>query len=149
MPNIFNIQLFLQLRSMTQPVEVDELHTQIDSIVKNILSNTNLQANLDELRQLIKTSTTSMVPKPLKYLMQYYTQLTNVQCTNDQYTLLQDILSFIAMTVNDKSLIHRIHGGFLPIQEWGHEYVKHLSGNCILYFENKGDLGELQESQVR
>ena len=134
---------------MTQPVEVDEMHTQIDAIVKNILANNNLQSNLDKLRELIKTSTTSMVPKPLKYLMQYYTQLTSVQCNNDQYKLLQDILSFIAMTVNDKSLVHRIHGGFLPIQEWGHEYVKHLSGNCILYFENKGDLGELQESQVK
>ena len=138
---------------MTQPTEdVDQLHLEIETIVKSILSNNNLSSNLDQLRKIIKSSTTSMVPKPLKYLMQYYSELSQISFTSsntNDYKLLQDILSFIAMTVNDKSLLHRINGGFLPIQEWGHEYVKHLSGNCIQYFENKGDLGDLNEDQVK
>ena len=88
-----------------------------------------------------------MVPKPLKFLMKYYDQLCKVECTGDDYKLLQDILSFIAMTLNDLSLFHRIKGGYLNIKEWGHEYVKHISGNCILYYEGK-DVGIVDEQQV-
>eukprot|EP00835_Amoeboradix_gromovi_P001352 NODE_60_length_25605_cov_0.732377.p1 type:complete len:787 gc:universal NODE_60_length_25605_cov_0.732377:21144-23504(+) len=134
---------------MTQMEDVDELAIKIDTLVNNILSNTNLQSNIDQLRSVIKASTTSMVPKPLKYLMQYYEKLTLVKCSGDDYKLLQDILSFISMTVNDLSLLHRINGGFLSIDEWGHEYVKHLSGNCISYFEDKDELGDLEESKVK
>ncbi|XP_001604992.1 26S proteasome non-ATPase regulatory subunit 2 [Nasonia vitripennis] len=99
-------------------------------------SNTKLYLNaLDSLRTQIRTSTTSMtsVPKPLKFMRphydtmkQIYEKLTDQKCRE----LCSDVISVLAMTMgeNRECLKYRILGSALNIGEWGHEYVRHLSG---------------------
>src|ERR1700744_2142746 len=91
---------------------------------------------LTAMRDLIRASTTSMtsVPKPLKFMRQHYDTMKEVykkmpdQCSRQTCA---DIISVLAMTMGTgkECLVYR----FLcdqtdQIGEWGHEYIRHLSG---------------------
>lgn len=73
------------------------------------------------------------VPKPLKFMRPHYDtmksvyeKITNVKCKE----LCSDIISVLAMTMGEgrECLKYRLTGSALAISEWGHEYVRHLSG---------------------
>lgn len=94
---------------------------------------------LESLRVLIRTSTSSMtsVPKPLKFLRDYYSDLVEIhkQWTNESNKrFLADILSILAMTIptngeKSESLKYRLIGSAEPIDSWGHEYVRHIASD--------------------
>lgn len=91
---------------------------------------------LEAMRSLIRASTTSMtsVPKPLKFMRPHYETMKEVYKhmpdTQTRQTC-ADIISVLAMTMGTgkECLVYR----FLcdqndQIGDWGHEYVRHLSG---------------------
>lgn len=91
---------------------------------------------LTAMRDLIRASTTSMtsVPKPLKFMRQHYDTMKEVYKKMPDQNSRQtcaDIISVLAMTMGTgkECLVYR----FLcdqtdQIGEWGHEYIRHLSG---------------------
>ncbi|XP_047340824.1 26S proteasome non-ATPase regulatory subunit 2 homolog A [Impatiens glandulifera] len=92
---------------------------------------------LDNMRQEIRTSTSSMtsVPKPLKFLRPHYATLKSYYETmveSDLKKFLADILSVLAMTMSAEgereSLKYRLLGSEGEIGSWGHEYVRNLAG---------------------
>ncbi|XP_008551707.1 26S proteasome non-ATPase regulatory subunit 2 [Microplitis demolitor] len=90
---------------------------------------------LEQLRAQIRASTTSMtsVPKPLKFMRPHFeTMKTIYEKLLDQESreLCADIISVLAMTMAEgrDCLKYRLIGSSLPLSEWGHEYVRHLSG---------------------
>ncbi|KAK2579619.1 hypothetical protein KPH14_011549 [Odynerus spinipes] len=93
------------------------------------------QFALDLLRTQIRASTTSMtsVPKPLKFMRPHYDTMKKIyeKMTNPKLKeLCSDIISVLAMTMGEgrECLKYRLTGSALSIGEWGHEYVRHLSG---------------------
>lgn len=113
--------------------------------------NTSLyKPALEALRTHIKSSTTSMtsVPKPLKFLRPHYDNLKTLFETNmnteETKNLLADIISILAMTIdtdshktNGDALKYRLIGGKLDaISSWGHEYVRHISGEIASDFQS-------------
>ncbi|KAI9015987.1 armadillo-type protein [Hyaloraphidium curvatum] len=96
--------------------------------------------SLEALRNLIRTSTSSMtsVPKPLKFLRPLYSTMMSTYESwpdGDDKRFLADILSVLAMTYYDgskrDSLKYRLVGSEEPIGSWGHEYVRHLALESI------------------
>ncbi|KAI0462432.1 hypothetical protein LJB42_003925 [Komagataella kurtzmanii] len=102
------------------------------------------QPGIDSLKKFIKESTSSMtaVPKPLKFLRSHYDALISVYGKWEDKTLkaeLADVLSMIGMTYNEsdnkdgvetykrESLKWRLLGNLKSLNEWGHEYLRHLS----------------------
>lgn len=97
---------------------------------------------LESLRSLIRASTTSMtsVPKPLKFMRIHYPAMKEIYkklTDNKTRQLCADILSVLAMTMGTgkECLVYR----FLcdpkdQIGEWGHEYVRHLSGEIAVHW---------------
>ncbi|KAH0546132.1 26S proteasome non-ATPase regulatory subunit 2 [Cotesia glomerata] len=90
---------------------------------------------LEQLRAHIRASTTSMtsVPKPLKFMRPHYETMKSIyDKLQDQECreLCSDIISVLAMTMAEgrDCLKFRLTGSALPLSEWGHEYVRHLSG---------------------
>ncbi|XP_014218958.1 26S proteasome non-ATPase regulatory subunit 2 [Copidosoma floridanum] len=106
-------------------------------------SNEKMYFNtLESLRTQIRSSTTSMtsVPKPLKFMRPHYDtmkavydKLTDPKCKE----FCSDIISVLAMTMgeNRECLKYRMTGSALNIGEWGHEYVRHLSGELTAEWE--------------
>ncbi|SCU88043.1 LADA_0E07822g1_1 [Lachancea dasiensis] len=91
---------------------------------------------LSQLKDLIRDSTSSMtaVPKPLKFLRPYYPQLCSVYEKWQEAklrSLLADALSVLAMTYSDEGKRDSLHFRLLSeeknIENWGHEYVRHLA----------------------
>lgn len=91
---------------------------------------------LETLRSLIRASTTSMtsVPKPLKFMRPNFDAMKEIYKKLPDITTRHacaDIISVLAMTMGTgkECLVYR----FLcdqsdKIGEWGHEYIRHLSG---------------------
>lgn len=103
---------------------------------------------LEMMAKLIRASTTSMtsVPKPLKFMRPHYESMKQIyKQMPDQKTrhVCADIISVLAMTMGSGKdcLAYR----FLcdrdqKIGDWGHEYVRHLSGEIAThYLETSGD----------
>lgn len=101
---------------------------------------------LESLRTHIRASTTSMtsVPKPLKFMRPHYDtmkniyeKMTDIKCKE----LCSDIISVLAMTMGEgrECLKYRLTGSALPIGEWGHEYVRHLSGELAGEWDEVSD----------
>ena len=95
-----------------------------------------LQA-LETMVKEVRTSTSSMtsVPKPLKFLRPHYGTLkaNHASATpGPAKTLLADVLSLLAMTMAEEgvrdSLNYKLLGSRDDLGSWGHEYVRHLSG---------------------
>lgn len=73
------------------------------------------------------------VPKPLKFMRPHYdTMKTVYEKITDEKTkeLCSDVISVLAMSMGEgrECLKYRLTGSALEIGEWGHEYVRHLSG---------------------
>ena len=118
-------------------------------------SNTKLHyPALESLQTQIRASTTSMtsVPKPLKFMRPHYEAMKVIyEKVTDLKSkeLCSDIISVLAMTMGEgrECLKYRLSGSALAIGEWGHEYVRHLSGELAgewdqLTGENKEDISK-------
>ncbi|KAJ3434417.1 26s proteasome non-atpase regulatory subunit [Anaeramoeba flamelloides] len=121
--------------------------------------------SLISIRDIIKTATGSMtsIPKPLKFLMPHYQTLkthfaTMTNKANED--LFADVLSCLAMTNSDPNARETLHfkmvSNIKEIGTWGHEYIKHLSGELAAEWEIRKekkeqvkDLEELTHQLVR
>ncbi|EAT42121.1 AAEL006315-PA [Aedes aegypti] len=96
---------------------------------------------LEAMAKLIKASTTSMtsVPKPLKFMRPHFETMKEIHKTmtatlKDKNTtkLCAEIISVLAMTMGTgkECLVYRLlcDDSNENIGDWGHEYVRHLSG---------------------
>ncbi|CAG2160860.1 unnamed protein product [Oppiella nova] len=105
---------------------------------------------LESLRQHIKSATTSMtsVPKPLKFLRPHYQTLKDLYSqmpSEDTKRFMADIVSILAMTINPtesvntsgEALKYRLIGSHETIGSWGHEYVRHLSGEIATEWQSE------------
>ncbi|XP_012258309.1 26S proteasome non-ATPase regulatory subunit 2 [Athalia rosae] len=113
------------------------LQEELNNLVERLQdSNTSLYFSaLELLRSQIRASTTSMtsVPKPLKFMRPHYDTMKLIyDKINDEKTkeLCSDVISVLAMSMGEgrECLKYRLTGSALEIGEWGHEYVRHLSG---------------------
>ncbi|XP_035773479.1 26S proteasome non-ATPase regulatory subunit 2-like [Anopheles albimanus] len=97
--------------------------------------------SLESMANLIRASTTSMtsVPKPLKFMRQHYETMKDIHKKMtaklkdvDTLKLFAEIISVLAMTMGSgkECLVYRLlsDNSTENIGEWGHEYVRHLSG---------------------
>ncbi|KAL8888823.1 MAG: hypothetical protein Q9215_003814 [Flavoplaca cf. flavocitrina] len=91
---------------------------------------------LDAIKDFIKTSTSSMtaVPKPLKFLMPHYADLTTTYeewPAGNEKSSLADVLSVLGMTQGDEekleTLKYRLLAPSKDLGSWGHEYIRHLA----------------------
>lgn len=121
--------------------------------------------SLDKLKEFIKSSTSSMtaVPKPLKFLRPYYTEMCAIYdkwSNKELKSSLAEVLSVLAMTYAENnrhdSLKFAILCENLNIESWGHEYIRHLALEIgEVYNEQveregsgKAPPGELQETST-
>ncbi|XP_066158811.1 26S proteasome non-ATPase regulatory subunit 2 [Euwallacea fornicatus] len=119
----------------------DELNLCVERLTEND-QNLYLSA-LNVLGTKIRASTTSMtsVPKPLKFMRLHYDTMKEIyeKIKNPQVkSVCADIVSVLAMTMGSgrECLKYRLSSDLDKIGEWGHEYVRHLSG------EIAGEWGE-------
>merc|ERR1712137_181875 len=100
---------------------------------------------IESLRQEIKNSSASIssIPKGLKFLRPHYNTLKDVwqNTEGDNRKYLADVISVLAMTMSTEgsldSLKFRLEGSTGGIEEWGHEYVRNLSGEIIQEFASR------------
>ncbi|GLV32948.1 Regulatory particle non-ATPase 1 [Carabus blaptoides fortunei] len=118
-----------------------ELKDELRTLVEKLLGKDEklYLPSLEMLRFLIRTATSSMtsVPKPLKYLAQYYAAIKlNHDNVTDIHTkkVCADIVSVLAMNSADTDtakenrdcLHYCLLGTMENIGDWGHEYVRQL-----------------------
>ncbi|XP_078046761.1 regulatory particle non-ATPase 1 [Augochlora pura] len=133
------------------------LQEELTSLVERLQDpNTSLHyPALESLQSHIHASTTSMtsVPKPLKFLRPHYDtmkaiydKMTNIKSKE----LCSDIISVLAMTVSEgrECLKYRLTGSKLAIGEWGHEYVRHLSGELASEWDELADDAEATSKKL-
>ncbi|KAK7081933.1 26S proteasome non-ATPase regulatory subunit 2 [Halocaridina rubra] len=101
---------------------------------------------LEQIRSLIRSSTTSMtsVPKPLKFMRTHYDTMKEIYekiKDNELKKFTADIVSVLAMTMSEERecLKYRLLGFRGDIGDWGHEYVRHLAGEIAQEWETLGD----------
>jgi len=91
---------------------------------------------LDQIKDFIKTSTSSMtaVPKPLKFLRPHYEDLCKTYASwpsGKEKDHMADVLSVLGMTQGDEekldTLKYRLAAPSHDLGSWGHEYVRHLA----------------------
>ena len=113
------------------------LQEELGSLVDRLQSGNTKQhfTALEALCAQIRASTTSMtsVPKPLKFMRPHYETMKSVYAALSDpkaKELCSDIISVLAMTMGEgrECLKYRLTGSALELGEWGHEYVRHLSG---------------------
>ncbi|KAB7504021.1 26S proteasome non-ATPase regulatory subunit 2 [Armadillidium nasatum] len=99
--------------------------------------------SLEQIRSLIRSSTTSMtsVPKPLKFMRQHYDTMKEIyeKIKNvESKKFCADIISVLAMTMSEERecLKYRLLGPKREVGDWGHEYVRHLSGEIASEYES-------------
>ncbi|VEL30313.1 unnamed protein product [Protopolystoma xenopodis] len=114
---------------------------------------------LEAMRSLIRSSTTSMtsVPKPLKFMRPHYSRMKDIYSKlTDQSTkkMCADLISVLGMTMTDKAeykydtLNYRLLGLHEEIGAWGHEYVRHLTGQIVSLWNEKDFSGTADKSEV-
>lgn len=108
---------------------------------------------LQTMAQLIRASTTSMtsVPKPLKFMRPHYDAMKEVhkkmQTSNQDKAVLKmcaEIISVLAMTMGTGKdcLVYRLlcdEKVKSSVGDWGHEYVRHLSGEISANWPEASD----------
>lgn len=96
--------------------------------------------SLNHLRMLIRTSTTSMtaVPKPLKYLKNFYQSLRSAyeglkrEETKIRFAEILSVLALAGATPGSKDCLDFcIKGAVDNPGEWGHEYVRQLEVEIV------------------
>lgn len=100
---------------------------------------------LEQLRTAIRTSTSSMtsVPKPLKFLSKFYPLLKKLHESwpeSPDKKLFADILSVLSMSYAEEGQRETLRYRFIgsteeDIGSWGHEYVRHLSGEIMQEYQ--------------
>lgn len=109
--------------------------------------------SLQTMAQLIRASTTSMtsVPKPLKFMRPHYDTMKEIhkkmQTSNQDKAVLKmcaEIISVLAMTMGTGKdcLVYRLlcdEKVKSSVGDWGHEYVRHLSGEISANWPEASD----------
>ncbi|TMW46881.1 hypothetical protein DOY81_008045 [Sarcophaga bullata] len=136
--------------------EDQQLQEELDMLVLRLQeTDTNLyMPALEMMAKLIRASTTSMtsVPKPLKFMRPHYeTMKTLYKQMPDEKTrhLCADIISVLSMTMGSGKdcLAYRfLCDRSQKIGEWGHEYVRHLSGEIAAHYLDTS--GEFQTQLI-
>lgn len=100
---------------------------------------------LEHLRTSIRTSTSSMtsVPKPLKFLSKFYPSLKQLHESwpeSADKKLFADILSVLSMSYGEEKQRETLRYRFIgsteeDIGSWGHEYVRHVSGEIMQEYQ--------------
>jgi 26S proteasome regulatory subunit N1 len=129
-------------KNMTKEKEIETVPEEDAGLVSELdLLSLRLQEDnsslyipaLEQLKSLIKSSTSSMtsVPKPLKYLKGHYEPLLKTWAKwkdGKEKKFLSDILSVLSMSYGDSekrdSLRFRLLGTLESAESWGHEYVR-------------------------
>ncbi|KAL9904045.1 regulatory particle non-ATPase 1 [Glossina fuscipes fuscipes] len=130
--------------------EDQQLQEELDLLVQVLQESdvTLYMSSLEMMAKLIRASTTSMtsVPKPLKFMRPHYeTMKTLYKRMPDEKTrhMCADIISVLSMTMGSGKdcLAYRfLCDRSLKIGDWGHEYVRHLSGEIAShYLETSGE----------
>jgi len=101
---------------------------------------------LESMTSLIRASTTSMtsVPKPLKFMNPHYDTMKTVyeKIPKSHVAKIKcaDVVSVLAMTMSEERecLKYKMEGNTSTeeIELWGHEYVRHLSGEVVNEYNN-------------
>ena len=97
------------------------------------------------IRAEIRMATSSMtsVPKPLKFLREHFDELEscygNLATSSPSKKLLADVLSVLAMAVDDKTerkcLNYRLQGSQEKVSSFGHPYIRCVGCNVIFSFK--------------
>uniref|UniRef100_A0A8D3CL11 26S proteasome non-ATPase regulatory subunit 2 n=1 Tax=Scophthalmus maximus TaxID=52904 RepID=A0A8D3CL11_SCOMX len=110
---------------------------------------------LEELRRLIRSSTTSMtsVPKPLKFLRPHYAKLKEIyegMAPGENKLFCADVVSVLAMTMSGERecLKYRLLGSQEELASWGHEYVRHLSGEVAKEWQEVEESDKTQQETL-
>lgn len=155
----------VRLQSKKKPEVKDEELSEADEQLKNELESLVERLNepmqeiklykdyLTTMKQFIRESTTSMtaVPKTLKFLRPHYDLLASLYekwastygKDSEVVVSLADVLSVLATTYAEEGktecLKYRLLSTMDTIEDWGHEYVRHLALEIgISYQENLG-----------
>eukprot|EP01012_Entosiphon_sulcatum_P006973 TRINITY_DN13430_c0_g1_i1.p1 TRINITY_DN13430_c0_g1~~TRINITY_DN13430_c0_g1_i1.p1 ORF type:complete len:875 (+),score=233.21 TRINITY_DN13430_c0_g1_i1:35-2659(+) len=122
--------------------EVDELVGKIQEAKEDIA-----QVALEKVRDLVKsaTGTVTSIPKPLKFLAPHYDALkANFAAKPPTFkarALMADILSLLAMIKTDddatECLTFKLQGDITELAQWGHEYIRHISGEIGHVFADR------------
>lgn len=108
---------------------------------------------VNQLADLLRTSdggSVASVPKPLKYVRSLYPDLdASLKAAKDAALIhrLHDVLSFISMTLDLEdgrrvTLDHKLKGTQDDLAEWGHEYLRFLSGCIADAWKESAEKGE-------
>ncbi|XP_076803657.1 26S proteasome non-ATPase regulatory subunit 2-like [Clavelina lepadiformis] len=134
---------------------VEELNLCIERLKEN---DASLYRNaLEILRTKIRSSTASItsVPKPLKFLRPHYSSLKEIHekiGDGENKRFCADIISVLGMTISEERecLKYRLIGSQEDIGSWGHEYIRHISGEIAsewqeIDLEDEGSRGQLDK----
>jgi 26S proteasome regulatory subunit N1 len=141
------------------PIQSDEdeqLQSELNMLVERLQEEKIelYQPALETMARLIRASTTSMtsVPKPLKFMRPHYETMkeihkkmqTNTSVPKKTHKLCAEIISVLAMTMGTGKdcLVYRLlcdDSGPASIGDWGHEYVRHLSGEIASNWPEASD----------
>ncbi|KAI9314316.1 armadillo-type protein [Dichotomocladium elegans] len=131
--------------------EDQQLKNELEMLVERLQENKRElhRPTLEQLRTLIRTSTSSMtsVPKPLKFLSPHYPTLKDLHASwadSADKRLFADILSVLSMTYAEEGQRETLRYRFIgsteeDIGSWGHEYVRHLSAEIMHEYETRAE----------
>lgn len=143
----------------------DKLAAVVERLADPIRPPSEQRTDLDFLANSLKQSSSdpsgmATVPKPLKFLRPHFASLL-VLLKSDAETgavvrdpenarLLNDILSFLAVTIPDAGaafscLRHKLAGNWASqdLASWGHGYVRHLAGEVAsVYVDHYGKVAQ-------
>ncbi|KAH8606967.1 hypothetical protein ERJ75_001430200 [Trypanosoma vivax] len=144
-----------EAESQKMTEEDERIKNQVEVLVTRAAdSDSNVAgAAIRQLEELLLTNTggsVASVPKPLKYVRSMYAQLERIQKeTSDPANAmrLHDILSFVAMTIEfpdgrRAALEHKLQGTQDDLEQWGHEYLRYLSGCISAEWKERTSKGE-------
>lgn len=139
------------IQATSDEMLIEKLRTNVDIACKSSLEE-RLKA-VDYLIDELKKSTSSMtsVPKPMKHLVPYLSELKQAYSTysNDEYRRkLADLLSLLCIVDIEKSydiLTYRIACPIDNIGCWGHEYVRCLTLVLVRAYENPNDFSQFDQ----
>uniref|UniRef100_A0A669E4Z0 26S proteasome non-ATPase regulatory subunit 2 n=1 Tax=Oreochromis niloticus TaxID=8128 RepID=A0A669E4Z0_ORENI len=141
----------------TASEEDKQLQEDLEMMVERLSEkNTALyRPALEELRRLIRSSTTSMtsVPKPLKFLRPHYGKLKEIyegMAPGENKRFCADVVSVLAMTMSGERecLKYRLVGSQEELASWGHEYVRHLAGEVAKEWQEVEENDKTQQETL-
>jgi 26S proteasome regulatory subunit N1 len=97
------------------------------------------------------------VPKPLKFLSKYYPSLKKLHESwpeSDDKKLFADILSVLSMSYAEEGQRETLKYRFIgsteeDIGSWGHEYVRHLSGEIMQEYQARVEADQPTEELIK